>query len=84
MAFAKKPGKFVNVDDLKNVECYRCHYKGHYANKCPEANPKDRKRTLKVRNVEAVSEKAVEEPKSIRQIRILFTEMNTENNDPIR
>ena len=25
LAYAKKPGKLINVDDLKNVECYRCH-----------------------------------------------------------
>ena len=68
---------------MKNVECYRCHKKGHYANKCPEAKPKDSKGTFKVRKVEEpVADKAVEEPKSIRQIRIRFSDLAADDNDP--
>ena len=63
----------LDVVDMNNVECNRCHKKGHYANKCPEAKPKDSEGTFKVRKVEEpVADKAVEEPKSIRQIRIRF------------
>ena len=68
---------------MKNVECYCCHKKGHYANKCPEAKPKDSKRTFNVRKVEkSVADKAEEEPQSIRQICILFSDLTTEDNDP--
>ena len=68
---------------MKNVECYRCHKKGHYANKCPEAKPKDSKGTFKVRKVEEpLADKAVEEPKSIHQIRIRFSDLTAEDNDP--
>ena len=71
------------MDDLKNVECYRCHKKGHYANKCLEAKHKDSKGTFKTRKVEEpVSDKAVDGPKSIRQIRIHFSNINAETNDP--
>ena len=70
---SKIPGSLANAVDMKNVECCRCHKKGHYANKCPEAKPKDSKGTFKVRKMkEPVAEKAVEEPKSIRQIRTRF------------
>jgi len=71
------------MDDLKNVECCRCHKKGHFASKCSEAKPKDSKDTFKVRKVEEpVSEKAVEEPKSLRQIIIRFSDLTAEDNDP--
>ena len=29
--------------DLKDVECFKCHKKGLYANKCPDAKGKDGK-----------------------------------------
>ena len=65
------------------MECYRCYKKGHYANKCPEANPKDSKGTFKVRKVEEpVADKAVDELKSIRQFSIRFSDLTTEDNDP--
>ena len=61
----KKSGKMVNVDDMKNVECYQCYKKGHYASKSPEAKPKNNKGTIKVRKVEEpMSQKASKEPKS--------------------
>ena len=41
-SFAKvsNPGKTI---DLKDVECFKCHKKGHYANTCPDAKSKDGK-----------------------------------------
>ena len=46
-----------------------CHKKSHYAKKCPETKPKDSKGTFKIRKVEEpMTEKASEEPKSVRQI----------------
>ena len=38
--------------DLKDVECFKCHKKGHYANKCPDAKSKDGKDFFKVRQLE--------------------------------
>jgi len=65
---------------MTNVDCYRCHKKGHYANKCPEAKSKDSKGTFKVRKMEEPeAEKAVEE---IRLIRIRFSDLTMEENDP--
>jgi hypothetical protein len=37
----KKSGPSGVKDDLKDVECYKCHKKGHYANKCREIKAKD-------------------------------------------
>jgi hypothetical protein len=34
--FKKSGSASSRVDDLKDVECFKCHKKGHYANKCPE------------------------------------------------
>ena len=64
----RKNRKMANVDDLMNdVECYRCHKKGHYAYKCPESKPKDSKGNFKVRKVEEpVVDKASEKPNSVR------------------
>jgi len=30
-------------NDMKDVDCFKCHKKGHYANKCPEIKAKDAK-----------------------------------------
>jgi len=38
--------------DLKDVECFKCHKKGHYASKCPDAKSKDDKGVFKVRQLE--------------------------------
>ena len=68
---------------MKNVDCYRCRKKGHHANMCPKAKPKDSKGTFKVRKEEEpVADKAVEETKSIHQISILFSDLTAEENDP--
>ena len=68
---------------MAEVECNRCHKKGHYANKCPEAKAKDSKGVFKVRKKEEpVADKAVDEPKSIRQIRIRFSDLTMEEKDP--
>ena len=68
---------------MAEVECYCCHKKGYYANKCPEAKAKDGKGVFKVRKMEEpVSDKAVEEPKPIRQIRIRFSNLTMEDKDP--
>ena len=40
------------VDDLKDVECFLCHKKGHYANMCPESKVKDRKESLEMRQID--------------------------------
>ena len=48
----KKSGTFGAKDDLKDVECYKCHKKEHYANKCPEIKAKDTKGPLKVRKMD--------------------------------
>jgi len=57
--------------DLKDIECFKCHKKGHCANKCPDAKTKDGKRYFKVRQLEDSSVDKKDE-KSIRQIRIRF------------
>jgi hypothetical protein len=79
---SKKPGK-VNATakvgstsksmDLKDVECYHCHKKGHFANKCPEIKAKESKRVFKVRKVKEVDEPKPDEP-GIRQIRFRYSE----------
>ena len=49
----------------------------------PETKPKDSKGTFKVRKVEEpVADKAVEKPKSTRQIRIRVSNLTAEDNDP--
>ena len=53
--------------DIKDVECFKCHKKGHYANKCPDAKAKDGKRFFKVRQLEEQYAEKMNE-KSIRQM----------------
>ena len=47
----KKSGTFGVKDDFKDVECYKCHKKGHYTKKCPEVKAKASKGPLKVRKM---------------------------------
>ena len=67
--------------DLKDIECFKCHKKGHYANKCPDAKAKDGKGHFKVRQLEAPSAETKDE-KSIRQIRIRHSDLNRGYHDP--
>ena len=40
-AIRKDKDKDKDKKDLSHVECYTCKQKGHYANKCPEKEPKN-------------------------------------------
>ena len=53
-SFAKdsKPSNSGNARDIKDVECFKCHKKGHYANKCPDAKEKDGKGYFKARQLD--------------------------------
>ena len=42
---------------MKAVECFKCHKKGHYANKCPEIKAKEAKGAFTVLKVDASSVK---------------------------
>jgi hypothetical protein len=64
------------------VECYKCHKKGHYANKCPEIKAKDTKGPLKARKMEQGITQDDVEKKSIRQIRVRFSDLESETKDP--
>jgi len=82
-SFAKEP-KVSNAGktmDLKDVECFKCHKKGHGANKCPDAKIKDGKGFYKVRQLEEPSMDK-KDKKSIRQIRIRHSDLNRNNPDP--
>ena len=68
--------------DMKDVECVKCHKKRHYANKCTEIKAKDAKGSFKVRKVDDSSVKEDGEAKVIRQIRIRYSDLNAEREDP--
>ena len=38
-----KAGSRPKNADLKEIECFKCHNKGHYANTCPKIKEKDGK-----------------------------------------
>ena len=63
--------------DVKDVEYFKCHKKGHYANKCPDAKEKDFK-GFKVRQIEDSSDDKKDE-KSIRLIRIRHSDLNSDD-----
>jgi hypothetical protein len=61
--------------DLSKVECYHCHKKGHYANKCPEKKMQDK--TFpgpRVRKLDV-------EDTTVRSLRIRFTDLE-QDEDP--
>ena len=66
---------------IKDVECFKCHKKEHYANKCPDANAKDGKGYFKARQLGVRSVDKNEE-KSIRQIIIRHFDLNSGYHDP--
>ena len=78
----KKSGSFGVKDVLKDVECYKYHKKGNYANKCPEIKAEDIKEPLKVRKMEEGNNKEDPEKKSIRQIRARFYDLEIDIKDP--
>jgi hypothetical protein len=89
MEVSKKPGKAFTPTkpygttktlDLKDVECFKCHKKGHYANKCPEIKAKDTKGVFKVRRVDAEEDPKKEDP-VIRQVRIRYSDLHNEQDD---
>ena len=61
------------------MECFKCHKKGHYANKCPDAKGKA---FFKVRQLEEPAMDKKDE-KSIRQIRIRHSDLNRSDPDPL-
>ena len=67
--------------DLKDIECFKCHKKGHYANTYPDAKAKEGKGYFKVRNLEEPSAEKKDD-KSIRQIRISHSDINSGEYDP--
>ena len=67
--------------DIKDVECFKCHKKGNYSNKCPDAKGKDGKEFFKLRQLEDPSVEKKKE-KLIRQIRIRHSDLNCGNYDP--
>jgi hypothetical protein len=72
-----KSGGFTKSMDLKDVECYHCHKKGHYANKCLDIKAKDTKGAFKVRKAE---EEKASEP-TLRQLRIRYSDLNSSEED---
>ena len=82
-SFAKdsKPSNSGNTRDIKDVECFKSHKKGHYAKKCPDAKAKDGRGYFEGRQLEARQE-GKDEEKSIRQIRIRHSDLNTSYQDP--
>ena len=80
--FKKSGSPSPRVDDLKDVECFKCHKKGHYANKCPESKAKDAKAPMKVRKIEDFGLKPDSEAKSVRQIRIRYSDIEDKSSDP--
>ena len=53
-----------------------------YTNKCPESKVKDTKRPLKVRKMDEGITNDDAETKSIRQIRVQFSDLESETKNP--
>ena len=68
------------VEDLKEVEWFRCHKKRHYANKCHESRAKET--TLKFWKIDNSGPKSESEVKSVRQIRVRYSEIEDKRPDP--
>ena len=66
---------------MKDVECFKFHKEGHFANKCPEIKAKDAKGSFKVRKVDDSRVKEEVEAKAIRQICIRYLDLNAERKD---
>ena len=64
------------------MECFKCLKKGLYANKCPESTAKDGKAPMKVRKIENFGPKPDPDAKSVRQIRIRYSDIEEQNSDP--
>ena len=80
---SKKSGSLSSrVDDLKEVECFKGHKKGHYANKCPGIKLKDGNPPVKIRKIEDSGPKSDPEAKSVRQIRMRYSDIEEQNSDP--
>ena len=65
---------FGAKDELKDVECYKCHKNGTLCNKCPIMKAKDTKWPLKVLKMEESNIKEDHETESILQIRVRFSD----------
>ena len=70
--------KYSAKDDLKDMECYKCHKKGNYAKKCPEIKAKDTRGSLKVQKMVECITNDNAMTKYIHQIRVGFSDLETE------
>ena len=60
-SYSNKSGKDFEEKDLKDVECFKCRKKGHYANKCPKIMSKEKsKGVFKVRKEDQSDGKSVD------------------------
>jgi len=55
-SYSNKSGKDFKEKYLKEVECFSCHKKGYYVDKCPEIKAKEAKGVFKFRKMEEQSE----------------------------
>jgi hypothetical protein len=74
---SSKAASVAKSNDAKDVECYHCHKKGHYANKCPDLKAKDTKGVFKVRKMDTGDDKTSEPV--IRHIRIRYSDLGNED-----
>ena len=56
---------------------------GHYANECPEIKAKNTKGSLKVRKMDESITQDDAEKESILQIRVRFSDLESETKDPV-